>query len=249
MNYPKLILTFILVLLLSSMVISAVQAQQPTPVPDNQTAGEIVDLTVQAAEGTASTMQRWLDRLLSTPQSDMMRILLVLGGLLLLVAGWRVYDFIVIIAGFLIGASIAASLVSPENGILIIAAIVVGGLIGAALGVFVYYAAVFVIGAYIGVMLTNALALMVAATPVSPLVLLIGGVIGGLVLIGLSFEFLVVLSAVVGAQMLARGLGLESLWILIFAVLGVVLQFMLVRSSQYDFRRRHRVQIFRRMTS
>jgi hypothetical protein len=243
----RLLLIALLLVLLSSLIFSTALAQDLTPLPDADTAGEIVDLTIQAAEGTATTMQNWVDRLLAAPQSDAMRVLFVLGGILLLVAGWRVYDYIVVIAGFLIGASIGASLVTTESSLIVVAAMLIGGMLGAALGFFLYYAAVFVIGAYIGVILTNALALALSTTPVSPLVLLIGGLIGGMILIGLSFEFLVVLSSIVGAQMLVRGLGLDSLWILIFAVMGVVLQFTLMRTYKYDFRRRRRAPIFQRM--
>jgi hypothetical protein len=70
-------------------------------------------------------------------------------------------------------------------------------------------------------------------------------VIGGAVLIGLSFELLVVLSALVGAQMLTRGLGLDAIWTLIFAAVGIIVQIGLVRAYKYDFRRR-RVYLFRR---
>ena len=43
-------------------------------------------------------------------------------------------------------ASIAASLVATDNQLLMIALPLIGGLIGAALSVFVYHVAVFVIG-------------------------------------------------------------------------------------------------------
>lgn len=245
----KAILTCVLILLLGNMVISAVLAQETTSVSDDEAAGEIVDLTVQAAEDTATTMQGWLDRLLAIPQSDVVRVLLVLGGILLLIVGWRIYDFIVIVAGFLIGASVAVSLLTTDNSLITIAALLVGGLIGSALAIFLYYAAVFIIGAYIGVMLTNALVVAIAGVPVSPLILLIGGLIGGLILIGLSFEFLVVLSAIVGAQMLARGLGVDGLWALLFVLAGVATQFVLMRAYRYDFRRHRRVYNFRRIMS
>ena len=78
------------------------------------------------------------------------------------------------------------------------------------------------------------------ASSLDYLILLIGAVVGGLLLIGLSFEFLVLLSSLVGAQMLALGLGLPLIWTLIFAIIGMIVQFMLMRRFNYSFRRRPR---------
>lgn len=211
-----------------------------TPIPADDVAEGIVDFTVQAAEGTANIFQDFLNRIITTPRSDFARVLLVMGGVLLLLVGWRIYEFIVLIAGFLIGASIGVNLFGDESTFLAAAAMLLGGVIGALLGYFLYYVAVFVIGAYIGIVLTNALATALALTPVSPIVLLLGGILGGMILIGLSFEFLILVSALVGAQMLSLGLGLDFTWTLIFAVVGVIVQLALVRATRFDYRSRRR---------
>ncbi len=253
---------FTLTLLLAIPLASAVDAQgivptvTPlfTPIPANElgeqaeeTAEDIVDFAVDSAETAATSLEDFIDRLTISPRSDIARVLLVLGGVVLLAAGWRVYDYVVIIAGLLIGALLAASLVRDDNTALTIGALLVGGLIGAAVSYFLYYGAVFLIGAYIGIVLTNAIASALGLEPVSSLALLVGGLIGGLVLIGLSFEFLVLLSSLVGAQLLALGLGLGPVWTLIFTVVGVVIQFGLIRAYKYDFRRRRRrITPFRR---
>lgn len=253
-RHHTLVLIVTLILLAAAIPLAA---QDVTPIIENtplpptegleEAAAEVVDLAVGSAEGAASALDDLIRRLTATPQSDLARLVLIIGGVVLLVAGWRVYDFIVIIAGLLIGAMVAASLVTTDNAVILLAALLIGGLIGAAVAYFLYYVAVFLIGAYIGILLTNALAAALSLTPVSALVLLIGGLVGGLVLIGLSFEFLVLLSALVGAQMLALGLGLEVIWTLIFAVVGVIIQFALMRSFRYDFRRRRRpITPFRR---
>ncbi|HEX2621481.1 MAG TPA: hypothetical protein VHL11_15085 [Phototrophicaceae bacterium] len=250
------ILSGLLIVLFASLVLVAspmsnqpVMAQEPvaTPAtPGDAVAGDIVDLTVQTAEGTANFLEDFLNRLIRSPQSEVMRILLVVGGVILLAVGWRIYDEIVIIAGFLIGASIAVSLVTTNNTLLLVGALLIGGLIGAALSAFLYYVAVFLIGAYIGILLTSALATALSMTPISAIALLIGGVIGGLVLLGLSFEFLVLLSSLVGAQMLSLGLGLGVVWTLLFALMGVIIQLGLMRTYKYDFRRRRRPIALRR---
>lgn len=237
----SLLVGILLVLVTLAVVVTLIQEDvEITPLPSEETAEDIVDLTVDTAEETATALEQFIDRITTAPQSDAARVLLVVGGIILLIAGWRIYDFIIIIAGFLIGAMIGLSLVTTDNTLIALAALLLGGLIGAALGAFLYYAAVFVIGAYIGVVLTAAAANALSLTPISPLALLLGGIIGGVVLIGLSFEFLVLLSSLVGAQMLSLGLGLGVAWTLLFVVAGVVLQFALIRGFKYDFRRRRR---------
>jgi len=241
-------LTILALLLLATFAIPAA-AQDVTQEPADDIAETVVDVTVQTAESTAGVLEGFFERLTTPPDSAVMRILMVVGGVILLVAGWRIYDFIILIAGFLIGASVASSMIVTDNELLMVALPLIGGLIGAALSVFVYNAAVFVIGAYVGVIVTSALASALSLAPVSPLVLLIGGLIGGLIFIGLSFELLVLLSALAGAQLLATGLGLGLVWVIVFAVIGVVLQLGLIRVSNYEFRRRPaRVYRFRRST-
>ncbi|MBK8020773.1 MAG: hypothetical protein IPK19_04920 [Chloroflexi bacterium] len=215
-----------------------------TPLPAEDVAEDIsegvVDFTVDTAQGAASFFDDLIARLTITPKSDLARILLLIGGLVLLVIGWRVYDFVVVIAGFLIGALLASSLVSSDNAIIAIAAVLIGGLLGAAVGYFLYYAAVFIIGMYIGILLTNALAISLSLAPISPLVLLIGGLIGGIILIALSFELLVLLSALVGAQMITLALSLSVIWTLVLTVVGVIIQLAMIRAFRYEFRRRRR---------
>ncbi len=252
-GFPGVLILFgLLVLMAFPLAFARAQDGIATSVPNDlaeQVAGDIVQFTTQTAEVTANTLQDFINRLVQTPKSEAARILLILGGVLLLVAGWRVYDFVTVIAGFLIGAMIALSLVTTDNSLIVVAAILLGGLIGAALGYFLYYIAVFLIGAYIGVAVTAGLAFQLSLTPVNPLVLLIGALIGGLVLIGLSFQFLILLSALVGAQMLVLGLGLAPVWTLLLAIIGIVVQFALARTYNYDWRRRpHRVYLWRRST-
>lgn len=236
------------ILLLVVVLVAVALTQQTAPLPDEQLAGNLVDLTVDTAQQTASTLSDFMNRLITPPQTSLVRILLIIGGIALLLAGWRIYDYIVIIAGAVVGATIALSLVTTDNTVITVAAVVIGGLLGAALGVFLYYAAVFIIGAYIGIVLANAFLTAISTTPPSELGLLVGGIVGGLILLALSFEFLVLLAALVGAQMLSLGLGLPLIWTVIFTIIGVLVQLALMRTYNFDFRRRRRVLFNRRAT-
>ncbi len=208
-------------------------AQQPAP-----TTVPIVDDTLRAAEATTDMMVNFFDRLTQVPQSAFVRAVMILVGVILLVAGWRVYEFVIVIAGAMVGAAVATSLVGSSDPVTNLLALLGGGAIGAVLSMFLYYLAVFLIGMHFGILLTNGLATMFAFAPVSPLILIIGGVLGGLVLVGLSFEFLVILSALVGGQLLVLGLGIPTIWTLVFAVIGIVVQFALTQTYHYEFRRR-----------
>jgi hypothetical protein len=241
----------ILVAVTMLFIIAPAAAQETpvgTPLPE-ALAEDLVELTEQTAAVTVATLDDFLNRLVQAPQSDIARLLMVVGGVILLVAGWRIYEVIIVIAGFLIGASVATSLVITDSTLMNLVILIIGGLIGAALSVFVYYVAVFLIGAYIGIALTGGLAAAMGFTPVSALILLIGGVLGGALLVGLSFEFLVLVSALVGAQMLTLALGLDAIWTILLAVIGVVVQLVLMRAYKYPVRRRPRqFNILRRVT-
>ena len=225
---------------------------QETPVPgDDPADGEVtIDIdeaaqdTVTAAESAAETTVEsigdLLDRLGTVPENDIARVMLVVGGLILLVAGWRIYEFIILISGLIVGASVAVDAVAGEALAVQLVALVIGGIVGALLGVFLYYLAVFFTGVYVGIGITNALGEALDLTPVTDLALLIGGIIGGVILLALATELLIVYAAIVGAQLLVLGLGLDPVWILIFAIAGVVLQVVASRQTGRKIRRRPR---------
>jgi hypothetical protein len=253
----KVIAAALALLVLCVGLVAPVAAQTvATPQPivptlnADTTAQQIINTATTTTQNTVDTIEGFFERLTRTPESTALRVLMVIGGVILLFAGWRIYDFIIIIAGFLIGASIAASLVASSSTLVMLLVILIGGFIGAALSVVVYQIAVFLIGLYIGVLLTQGIATALALTPVSPIVLLIGGIIGGVIAIGLSFELLVLLSALAGAQMLTTALGLSLIWTIIFVIAGVVVQLGLIRALKYDFRRHRRpYSYYRRVTS
>jgi hypothetical protein len=190
---------------------------------------------VEAAAGAAGDL--WA-QVTQTPRSDVARLLLIVGGIILLVAGWFIYEWIILIAGFMIGASVALATFSDTNAILQIVVFLIGGLFGAVLGGLLYYVAVFLIGGYIGLALTQALAAALSLLPVSLIAAIIGFLIGGFVLVVLSLELLIFFSAIVGAQMIALALNLGLPWMLMLALVGMVLQLVAVRARGDSIRRR-----------
>ncbi|MCC7208404.1 MAG: DUF4203 domain-containing protein [Anaerolineae bacterium] len=217
-----------------------------TPPPPNDVADELVEGTVSAVETTASWLDTMIDRLGQAARSDVVRVLLIIGGVILLVAGWRIYDWVILLAGFVLGAALATSLVMTSDTMTSLFVMLIGGLLGAALSIVLYQVAVFLMGAYVGILITRSVATLLALTPVTAVALLIGGLLFGLLFLGLSFQFLIVVSALLGAQMLTLGLGLNAAWTLILFVIGLVVQFILARTYRVDLRRTRRRLWWRR---
>lgn len=249
---PKRILLMALgvLMILSAFAGYAQDVVTPIPSPSATEVEEAAGGVVGAAEGAAETLATsaigFFNQLLQPPQSEIARLILIIGGIILLLAGWFVYDFIIVIAGFLIGGLIGLALVNEPNPAIALIVFLVGGLIGAAVGAILWYAAVFLIGGYIGIVVTRAVAIALGFAPVPDVALLVGLVIGGLILLILSAEFLIVFSAIVGAQMIALAFGLGVEWVVLLAILGVVLQFALARARGVTIRRRPRSLLWRR---
>jgi hypothetical protein len=248
-------LLFLLIIALLMVANTVVLAQEPTITPDpdddlievevdeddlEEAAEDAVQTTEQVTEGVVDTFVTVVEELTDQPENDVVLLVMVVGGVLLLVLGWRLYEYIVVIAGILVGAMLAIALVADESTTVQIIALIIGALIGAFLSVFLYYVAVFFIGAYVGMVLLEVIANALDMAEPTAIALLIAAIVGGIAAVGLGIELLVVLSAVVGAQMLVVALGLDSVWILILALVGIIIQVYATRYYGYSLRRRPR---------
>lgn len=212
----------------------------------SQVAEDAVEATENFTETTGTQIEAFLQRLVQPPSSQIARILFIVAGTILLVFGWRIYNFIVILAGAWVGASLASAAVVTNSALIEIATILIGGLLGAFLAMFLYFIAVFIIGMYVGAILTTSIASLLGLTPISPILLLVGAIIGGFILVALSAELVIFISALVGAQMLTSGLGLNREWMLIFTLLGIIIQIAATRFYSIDLRRSPRRAWLRR---
>jgi len=77
-------------------------------------------------------------------------ILLVLGGALACLAGYRLFRLVLAIYGFLFGAAFASSMMGATNTTGLIVAALVGGLVGALALVFAYFVGIALVGAGLG---------------------------------------------------------------------------------------------------
>lgn len=220
----RLLYRFFLVIFLLSIVITVI-AQD----------GNSILETGQEIQGIAETF--W-QRIEFATQNSVMQLALIIGGAVLILIGWRIYNFVILIAGTLSGALLALALVNSSNVLLSVTAMVIGAVIGGILATYLYYVTIFAIGVYVGAILAFQTATALSLNVDFLLVMIFGGIMGGIILLGLSFELLVIISSIVGGQLLALGFGLDSWWAIGFIIFGIVWQITLAKVTGYKIRRR-----------
>jgi hypothetical protein len=165
-----------------------------------------------------------------------LRLLALIGGLILLLIGWKIYRAVIALPGFLIGAALGVQLGHSlyESGAVALVGLIVGGLLGALLTLALHDMAVFGVGAVGGIFITRSLWEAFADTPVSTLAIILGAIVGGLALFAMSKLWMMVLSAAIGATMIAWGVqdGL-SVMAALFLV-GLAVQYLLSRVLRED---------------
>jgi hypothetical protein len=111
-------------------------------------------------------------------------IILVLGGLLSCFAGYRVFRVVLGFFGFVLGALLTSSVMGTEQTMWMIAAAVVGGLVGALILIAAYFVGVALIGAGVGALAVNLIWASLGREPHIVVVILvaIAGALGALAL-------------------------------------------------------------------
>jgi hypothetical protein len=165
-------------------------------------------------------------------------------GAALLVFGRKAFWLFVAGAGFLAGLNIATQTVQLEPGWFVLGIAVAGGLLGALLALALQSVGVvlagFVGGGYVAMTLVESLGWgqnLLADLPYRPWVIFIVGGILGAVLIGVLFDWaLIILSSVMGATLITQAVPFDgSVQGPLFAVLlatGLVVQAMLMRRDR-----------------
>jgi uncharacterized protein DUF4203 len=153
-------------------------------------------------------------------------VLLVLGGALACFAGYRLFRITLAIYGFIFGAMIASSAMGVTNTTGMIAAAIVGGLVGALVLVFAYFIGIALAGAGLGALVAHVGWTAVrAGDPPPPLVIVLAvlGAIGAMLLqryvIVVSTAFAGAWTMLVGALAIAADRGdrasrVGDVWIL-----------------------------------
>src|SRR5579864_2879806 len=82
-------------------------------------------------------------------------VLLVLSGALACFAGYRLFKIVLAIYGFILGASIASSVMGVSNATGQVAAAVLGGVAGAVVLVLAYFVGIALVGAGLGALVAH----------------------------------------------------------------------------------------------
>ena len=82
-------------------------------------------------------------------------ILLMLGGAVACFAGYRLFRVVLGIYGFILGAMLASSIVGVTNTVGMIAAALIGGVVGALILVFAYFVGIALVGAGLGALIAH----------------------------------------------------------------------------------------------
>jgi Domain of unknown function (DUF4203) len=124
-------------------------------------------------------------------------LLITAGGVIACIAGYRLFRIVLAIYGFVLGAVIASSIVGPTNTIGMIGAALGGGLAGALILVFAYFAAIALVGGGLGALVSNALWMQFDGGE-PPALLIIGAAVAGAIAAMFLQRYVIVVSTAFG---------------------------------------------------
>lgn len=154
-------------------------------------------------------------------------IFLILGGALACFAGYRLFRIVLGIYGFILGAMLASSVMGTGSTLGMLAAAVIGGLIGSLVLVMAYFVGIALIGAGLGALIGSTIWGWVA-TGDPPVILVIvvsiAGAIGAMLLqryviivataFGGAWTMIVGVTNLLAARGITRGASATEVWIL-----------------------------------
>jgi hypothetical protein len=153
-------------------------------------------------------------------------LLVIAGGAMACLAGYRLFRVVLAVYGFVLGAVIASSIVGVTNTVGMIVAALGGGVIGALTLVFAYFAGIALVGGALGALLTHALWSQLGSGE-PPAFLIVGASVAGaiaamflqryVIIVGTAFggawTTIVGLMSIVQGRA-ARPAGTDPVWIL-----------------------------------
>jgi hypothetical protein len=138
-------------------------------------------------------------------------IVLVFAGAVACFAGYRLFRVVLAIYGFILGAMLASSMMGISNQAGMIIAALVGGILGALLFTFAYYACIGLIGAGMGTFLLHVIWDYMKGTEPTTAAVIIASVAGAIVAMILQRYVIIVSTSFSGAwTMIVGGLALTG---------------------------------------
>lgn len=131
-------------------------------------------------------------------------VLLVVGGLISCLAGYRFFRVVLVLYGFILGALVASSLVGAGNTTQLVVAAIAGGAAGGLILYLAYFVGVALVGAAAGVFVAHAISAQLGRDP-EPLVVILSAVAGAAAAMVLQRYVIVIATAFGGAWTLIVG--------------------------------------------
>jgi len=149
----------------------------------------------------------------------------ILVGLSLLLLGWKLYRFAIAVPGIILGGILGTMLGGMDFNLWSLVGLLLGALFGGWIALVLHDLVIFLMGGAVAALATGGLWIGIFNLEPPALLLIIMGIIGGVLLLALSRAAVVFLSAAVGALSLGIGMGTEGPLILVFFIVGVVVQY------------------------
>ena len=131
-------------------------------------------------------------------------VLLVVGGLISCVAGYRFFRVVFVLFGFILGALMATSLVGAGNTTQLVIAAIAGGVAGALILYFAYFVGVAFVGAAVGAFVVHAIWAQLGEDP-HPLVVVFFSIAGAAAAMVMQRYVIIIATAFGGAWTLILG--------------------------------------------
>lgn len=197
--------------------------------PDNQRFVDDVESELRSPDehtprALAERVRAYLEMEHVRVSPPVVRAIMMFSGVVLLIAGWRIYRGVVALPGLILGALIGLRFGASEGDLIAAIGLVIGAGLGSLLALVLHDVAVFGLGAYLGANLALDL------TDFNPtLMIIVGGLIGGVLLVALIYVLLMAMTAVVGALLLGGAIGASPAVIALLGAIGVIVQYNLAR--------------------
>jgi hypothetical protein len=131
--------------------------------------------------------------------------LLLVGGLVACFAGYRMFRIVLGIYGFILGAMLASSVTGVSNTVGMIAAAIVGGIVGSLLLIFAYFVGIALVGAGLGALVAHLVWAQTQRGDPPALIIIAASVVGAVVAMVLQRYVIIVGTAFGGAWTMIVG--------------------------------------------
>lgn len=133
-------------------------------------------------------------------------VVLVLVGLLACFAGYRLFRAVLTIYGFILGALFASTLVAPSDAVAMLAALAIGGVLGALILYAGYVVGVALAGGGLGAMVAHAVWTAWRGTDPGIVVVVFAAVAGAVLATAMQRAIVIVATSFIGAQTAVAGI-------------------------------------------